>query len=264
MSKLRRLRVPALQNRQLGDVFALPPEEAQHARVLRLKDGAVVEIADDGGRRVQAKLFFGGEVSAQILAVLNEGGREISGAGGVRLQLAAAWPKGKRAALLVEKCCELGVDRLLPVRYARGTVSKDDASAGLARLRRIAVSAAKQSGRETLPQIAAEKELKAVLAEEAKEAVAVALEPSASRWLPEILAENRLAVQNRPLLLFIGPEGGFAPEELEAFKQAGIPPARIAETLLRVETAALAACAIVGAACLWQAPNKSDRSDPSD
>ena len=269
MSKLRRLRVQSLENLKPGEVFALPPAEAKHARVLRLKDGTAVEIADDMGRKARATLSISGAATtARIVAIQNEGpgsaGFQPANEGGqdaraprdegsqdgcaprVRLKLAVAWPKGKRAALLVEKCCELGADQIMPVRYARSVVSKADGSAGLARLRRIAAAAAKQCGRAALPEITPEKELGAVLACEAPGAVAFVLEPSGQQWLPEVLAAQHEALRVRPLLLFIGPEGGFAPEELEAFRRSNVPAVRIAPAVLRIETAALAACAIAG------------------
>ncbi|MFH0940124.1 MAG: 16S rRNA (uracil(1498)-N(3))-methyltransferase [Planctomycetota bacterium] len=240
MSKRRCLRVESLQGLKVGDEAPLSTAEAHHARVLRLKFGVEIEVADAFGRAARANLT---ETFTAKIVALQESARTIA-----RLTLATAWPKGKRAALLVEKCSELGVDRIIPVRYARSVVSKGEESEGLARLRRIAAEAAKQCGRNTLPEIVVEMELNQVLAHEAPSALALRMEPTAEKWLLDALADQRATLRDQPLLLFVGPEGGFAPEEQAAFLKAGIQSARVAKYVLRVETAALAACALAQAA----------------
>ena len=246
---MRRLRVTSLENLTAGQNVPLPETEAHHVRVLRLKPGSTVELCDQAGRRASGLLCDEGgclEVRLTEAPRLEQSSRWLS--------LAVAWPKGKRAALLVEKCSELGVDCIFPVRYARSVVTKDDDSEGLVRLRRIAAEAAKQCGRSTLPEIQPQAPLAEVLRAETP-AVSVVLVPDALRWLPQVLDELRPELTVRPLTLFIGPEGGFSPEELAAFERAGVKSARLAPHVLRIETAALAACALAQA---WRGGTAED------
>lgn len=231
-----------MQGLRPGDAVALPAAEARHARVLRLAAGAEIAVFDGAGRSALARLAETPQgPGAELLALSARA--ETAGS----LVLATAWPKGKRAALLVEKCSELGVHRILPVRYARSVVLKAEDSESLARLRRIAAEAAKQCGRNDEPEIAAECSFSQLLAEEAPNACCFLLDARADLYLAEALLEKRALLCAQPLLLIVGPEGGLAPEELAAADAAGLPRVRLAPHVLRVETAALAACAIAGA-----------------
>lgn len=243
MARMHRFRVESLQGLRAGDAVLLPAGEARHVRVLRLGAGDEVELFDGQGRAAAARIGESpaGELRAELLAL-----REAA-ATAARLILATAWPKGKRAALLVEKCTELGVGRIIPVRYARSVVHKAESSAAVARLRRIAAEAAKQCGRSDVPEIAAKQTFGELLGGEAPRAAVVLLDPGAALWLPDALHEKRAGLEERPLLLVVGPEGGFTPEESAAADAAGVTRARLAGNVLRVETAALAACAIAGA-----------------
>lgn len=239
MSKVRRFRVDSLEGLQPGTQIALPPDEAAHARVLRLEPGDALELFDAAGRSAAAK--FAANAHAEIVEL-----RGAAAPAATRLILATAWPKGKRAALLVEKCSELGVHAIQPVSYARSVVSKDDESEGVVRLRRIAAEAAKQSGRNDVPEILAEQTFAQILNAHASSSVCVLLDPRGKHNLLNVLQENRAAFQSKSLLLFVGPEGGFAEDELAAADARGVQRAKLARHVLRVETAALAACAICG------------------
>lgn len=241
MSKVRRFRVQSLDQVNVGDALTLPSEELKHARVLRLEHDAPVELFDDAGRSAQAVFSNqGGELAARIVAIA------ASVASTHRLTVATAWPKGKRASVLVEKCSELGLDRLMPVQYARSVVTKDDETEGVARLRRIAVEAAKQSGRNEPLQITPETGFSAAL-EECNGALMLLAEPRAPESLIDILRAERSKPDVRAVVIFIGPEGGFTPEELAESERAGMRQVKLARNVLRVETAAIAACAITRA-----------------
>jgi len=242
MARQRRFRIGSLQGLAAGSSVPLPEEEAQHARVLRLAAGTQVVLFDGSGRTALAKLTPSPAGWRAELIELQARVPPLS-----RLVLATAWPKGKRAAWLVEKCSELGVARILPVRYAHSVVHKAEESESLARLKRIAAAAAKQCGRSDVPEIAAEQTFEQVLAEETPRAFALLLHPQAEARLADVLQEQRTALREKPVLLVVGPEGGFAPEEIAAAVLRGVPRVRLARHVLRVETAAVAACAIAGA-----------------
>ena len=242
MSKVRRFRVETLLNVGVGDALILPPEELRHARVLRLDHDAPIELFDNTGRSASAVLTAtAGELAARILSV------EESRTSTHRLAIAAAWPKGKRSSVMVEKCSELGLDRLIPIHYTHSVVTKDDEAEGVARLRRIAVEAAKQSGRNEPLQIAAEITFAQALAQEVPSTLALMAEPRAEASLVDILQAERSNIVSRSVLIFIGPEGGYSAEELAQGKAHGLRQVKLARNVLRVETAAIAACSITRA-----------------
>jgi len=237
LSKVRRFRVESLAGLHSGAEIALPPDEAAHARVLRLERGDALAIFDAAGRSANAEFTENGRATILQLS-------EASAQSATRIVLATAWPKGKRAAMLVEKCSELGVHAIQPVAYARSVVSKDDESEGVTRLKRIAAEAAKQSGRNDVPEILAEKSFGQILNEHAGKSLCVLLDPRAKIDLLKLLSAKRAEMILGALVLLIGPEGGFADEELAAADAQGVARVRLARNILRVETAALAACAI--------------------
>jgi 16S rRNA (uracil1498-N3)-methyltransferase len=242
MSKPRRFRVESLQGLRAGDVVTLPEAQARHLHVLRLTTGTEITVFDGAGRSALAMLAETPEGPRAVLILFGE-----RTAAARNLTLASAWPKGKRAALLVEKCSELGVNIILPVRYERSVVHKAEGSESLARLRRIAAEAAKQCGRNDEPEIGAERSLGQVLAAEARHAFALLLDAHADARLADVLLRERAGLREQAVLLIVGPEGGLAPAELAAAAAAGVVSVRLARHVLRVETAALAACAIAGA-----------------
>ena len=232
MSKLRRFHVFSLNGLNPNDAVRLPEDEAKHARVLRLEQDTEIEIFDDHGFHVRAHLT--GD-SAKLIGM-----PQIPTTPTRHLTLGLSWPKGKRAAILVEKCSELGVNRIVPIKYLRSVVSKRDESEGIVRLRRIASEAAKQSGRHDVPEIAEEISFTQVL-DETSHGFSVMLDPAAEMQFATILADSDTTV---PVFLLVGPEGGFSAEEIQAAEARAIRRARLAANVLRVETAAIAACAI--------------------
>jgi 16S rRNA (uracil1498-N3)-methyltransferase len=242
---MRRFRAESLASKVAGDSIELPEAEAKHARVLRLQAGQMIEVFDDSGINARAKIISMAEkVQVEVVNISNVAHKNTG------LILAVAWPKGKRAATMVEKCAELGVTKIIPVAFSRSVVSKDEESEGVARLRRIAAEAAKQSGRSDVPEIAAEMPFARMLNETAPEALALLLDPRAERGILDVIQEKRAALLEKPLLMIVGPEGGIADEEIHEAEQKGIVRVRLAENVLRVETAALAACAVAGAALI--------------
>ena len=152
--------------------------------------------------------------------------------------------------MLVEKCSELGLDRLIPVHYTHSVVTKDDEAEGVARLRRIAVEAAKQSGRNEPLHIDAEISFAQAIEREVPGNLTLIAEPRAEASLVDVLQaerSNSAAPAVLSVLIFIGPEGGFSAEELALGKMHGLRQVKLARNVLRVETAAIAACSITRA-----------------
>ena len=233
MSKCRRFKVESLSGVQAGAMFRLPEDEYRHTRVLRLEPGTEIELFDGVGNSWVASL------EGEQALLIEKSAVKISGSR--KLILAVPWPKGKRAGVLVEKCSELGVTEIIPLRCARSVVHKDGESEGVTRLRRIAAEAAKQSGRTDTPEIQDETSVADVLRKNAG-ALKITLDPHAELSLVEVLQSKNADEKN--VLMLIGPEGGFTLDEVESMRSAGCETARLGEHILRMETAAVAACSV--------------------
>ena len=168
----------------------------------------------------------------------------------VRLTVAAAVPKGDRADWMVEKLSELGVAEFVPLAAARSVVLPGGRNKR-ERWVRIATESAKQSRRAGVMRVG---ELTPV-------AEALRVESGAACWFLATEAESApvqiatatasLAV-GATLVAFVGPEGGWTDDELRQFAAASARAVRLTDTVLRVETAAVAVAAVVG--CLTVPP----------
>ena len=242
MAKVRRFSVGCLEGTGVGAEFALPSEEGRHLHVLRLKPGHEIELRDPQGRSVRAEIVEDSPSGVRVRVLSVELTLEKTVA--VKLILGVAWPKGKRAAMLVEKCAELGVNEIVPIQFERGVVSKDDESEGLVRLRRIAAEASKQSRRDDVMSIGAEMTLRDFLTQ-FSDAKTLVLDPYADSNL--VVEVQNMSETSQTLALLIGPEGGLTEGEIAQATQSGVSKVRMAAHVLRIETAAIAAAAICGA-----------------
>jgi 16S rRNA (uracil1498-N3)-methyltransferase len=221
-----------------GEV-SLAAEEARHGvAARRLREGDRVVLFDGRGGEAEATLVraTSTEAVARIEAI-----RRVERRGLRRLTLAVAMPKQARQDTLIEKCTELGVAAMRPIETER-TVA-EVGKGRLERWRRVAIAAAKQSGQAWLPEFAAPASLTEVLRDVPRFDLAVVADPGAG-------AEGLLGVLGRlsdarSVLALVGPEGGFTEGERQRMLAAGAVPCRVAASTLRVETAAIAAAAII-------------------
>lgn len=235
-SVLRRLYIPVLRAGELP----LDPGQARHAReVLRLAEGETVEVFDDRGAVASGVLVFSGRRGAIVRV------QEVTPAEArAGWCVAAATPKGERADWMVEKLSELGAEAFVPLIAARSVVVPEGKNK-IQRWARIATESAKQSRRRGVMRIESPVGLDEMLrtAGPATAGICLSTGPGA---ISIVVAVNAVPLDRR-LVLFVGPEGGWTDEELGAFERAGVGAARLTETVLRVETAAVAAGAVVGA-----------------
>ena len=162
----------------------------------------------------------------------------------VGIDIAFAIPKGKRSHLLVQKCTELGVRKLIPTNYERSVVKlKDDCSAKIEKWQKIAIEASKQCGRNTITEIGEVVDFNNVL----KTADSYDLSLFACNQSDSDNLKNTLQEHPKPnnILSFIGSEGGFTSNEIEMAKKAGCKFVNLGSRILRVETAAIAVSAIL-------------------
>jgi 16S rRNA (uracil1498-N3)-methyltransferase len=210
--------------------------EARHylADVLRLGPGAPVEVFDGLGGRYLGTLEDGLETVAL-------GPRQEARAGAPRISLLFAMARGEKADLVVQKATELGAARLVPFAAARSVVrlepSRAEARAG--RWRRIAEEAARQCGRADVPAIAAPAGLDAALAGLPPGTESFVFHPGGAS-LSQVDAAGAAA-----LAAVVGPEGGLTEEELAACRRAGAIAVSLGPRVLRAETAAIVAVALL-------------------
>jgi 16S rRNA (uracil1498-N3)-methyltransferase len=233
----RRIHVPRLTPGEIS----LDPAQAHHARdVLRLTEGAVVEVFDDGGRVARGVLALSGVDGVAVrVERVDEGGPPGPA---VRLTVVAAVPKGDRADWMVEKLSELGAAEFVPLAAARSVVLPEGKNKR-ERWVRIATEAAKQSRRSGVMRVGELTRLTAALAACDRAwylATEAGVAPVGIREAVDSVAPGA------GVTAFVGPEGGWTDDELRQFAAAGALAVRLTDTVLRVETAAVAVAAVVG------------------
>lgn len=224
----------------------LGEEETRHlSGALRLGPGAEVEVFDGAGRFVRARVTATGrrETRLEALEALREERPPER-----PLTLFVAAPKGERFDWLVEKATELGVWALVPLRTRRSVV--EPGSGKLDRLRRRVIEACKQCGRSRAMAL----EEPSTWAEMLRRGevwvggrwIAHPGDPDADADSEADSEPTRVSGPNRsgPAAVAIGPEGGFADDEIAEARAAGWTLWDFGGPVLRVETAALAAAAL--------------------
>ena len=239
-------------NQVLGEKIVILGSDVNHIKnVLRMKTGERVRVSvSDNGRS-----FFGtidtimeDEVFVSIESE-DENGTELKN----RIYLFQGLPKGDKMELIIQKAVELGVYQIIPVAMKNCVVKLDDKKAGnkVKRWQAIAESAAKQSKRTIIPEIQMPLTWKEAIKK--AEELDVVLVPYENERGMEATREVMQNIQpGQSIAIFVGPEGGFAPEEIE-----GIAPANkgdgesqtleekshrisLGRRILRTETAGLA------------------------
>ena len=218
-----------------GNHAALTGDHAAHlARVLRARIGQEFDIASDSAVR------RGRIVSISDARVEFELGEEVAAVVPLRITLVLAVFKFDRLEWAIEKCTELGVAGIVPVIARRTDAHLAAASAQrVERWRRIAMQAAEQSRRTTTAEIADPVKLRDAMNK------GVGLRLVLSELEREVQLRDLLASsEETELALAVGPEGGWTEDELRQFEQRGWRSASLGSTILRAETAAIAATAI--------------------
>lgn len=217
----------------IEQTLTLPEIESQHAvRVLRLKEGDEIEVVDGNGVLCKCRISLAHNKRCGVDIV-----ERIENAPhwGNKIVMCVAPTKNlDRIEWLAEKCTEMGMDRLIPVRcrYSERKELK------IERLEKILVSAMKQSLKATLPQL-----------DEMTPVMDVIKMPFDGQkficYCDDVVERKLLAKEYKPgvdTMILIGPEGDFSREEVEAALANGFVAVSLGESRLRTETAAVAAC----------------------
>ena len=229
----------------------LAGEQAEHlARVLRAQPGMEADVVA-GGRVFHAEVAAvqfgkqGSEVRLNLLA-------EIEAEPALPVTLLLAVYKFDRMEWAIEKATELGVAEIVPVISRRSEKHLADAAEKRAeRWRRIAHEAAKQSRRSDVPLVGAPEPLATRVKAAARGTRIVLAEQEQTTMLRTVVEDAAKAANDEmpSLEIAIGPEGGWAPAEEALFDANGWKAASLGPRILRAETAAIAALAVV-ASCL--------------
>ena len=216
-------------------------KEIHHlTNVLRLKKGNEIAIFNGRGEEALARIENLNQQSVQIVltsAIKKSANNKIT------LILACAIPKKAKFETIIEKCTELGVDRIIPVLTERTEVrlSEERQEKKRKRYETVAVNAAKQCQRSILPIVDLPSRFNDVLK---------TLTPNTAAFIPCLAGERKnllnallLKPEQNNVIFFIGPEGDFTPKELKAALYAGCIPVTLGPNVLKVDTAAISAIA---------------------
>ena len=212
-------------------------------RVLRMNVGDELLVCDSSGCDYDAKIAEMDEKKVVCDIIEKKKSQTESE---IELTLYQGIPKGSKMEFIIQKNCELGIKRIVPVAMQRCVSKLENRKAEekkVIRWQKIAEEAAKQSGRGIIPEILMPISLKDAVEELKKADLAfVPYECEGENLLKPLLKSNSDA---KKIGFLIGPEGGFDLSEIEMIKAAGLSPVTLGKRILRTETAGMAVSAIV-------------------
>ena len=223
------------------DFLVLTGENAQHAKVLRIKCGEEVLVCDGQGAEAVCTVS---DVSPGQVSLVVKKRQDSASEADVKVSVYMAFSKGDKLEHVIQKATELGAYEIIAFPSSRCVSRPDDKSLKnkLERWQKIAASAAEQSGRGVIPKVLALKSYDE------------AIQRAAQTDMPILFYENeqattlRMALDSKPFTtaaLLTGPEGGLEPSEVEKASQAGLQVCTLGKRILRCETAPLCALSAV-------------------
>ncbi len=228
-----------------GDRITIKGREVHHLRnVFRLRRGDGVTCFDGRGREYRGGIE---QLSSAQAKIRIEKVEERTKESPLRITLAQSLIRSSKMDLVVQKCTELGIFRLIPVRTERSLVRLEGAKsrARQERWQRKAEEAAKQSGGVKVPMIEEVTDFYSLL--DRVRDFDLGIIPWEEEREEGSLKAALTKGQPRPesILLLIGPEGGFSVQEVTGAGKAGLLPVSLGPRILRTETAAIVAVAII-------------------
>jgi len=225
-------------------------DDARHlSLVLRVKPGDPITIFDGLGSKYECKILkcHKKEIIAEQVSKV-----PYSVESPVSITLAQGIAKGEKMDLVIQKTTELGVSRIIPVITERSQVRHTDKTE---RWKKIAASAAQQSGRDRIPEIEEPVSFEEFLYKQTRPADPALIshtphsrhgiifsEQTQERNLKTVLSGFKNV---RNITLMIGPEGGFSGDELKIAVEKGFIEGSLGPRILRTETAPIAAISII-------------------
>ena len=228
----------ASQEEMSGERILLTGENAQHAKVLRLKVGETVLVCDGEGQECLCQIF---STDPWQLRVTER--RASRSEAAVRVSVYMAFPKADKLEHVIQKATELGAYEIVAFPSARCVSRPDEKSLKkkLERWQKIAASAAEQSGRGRIPQVVTLKSF--------SEALSRACQAEKALMFYEheeaLTLKAALTGTYRTVSLLTGPEGGLEEGEVSQARAAGMQVCTLGKRILRCETAPLCALSAV-------------------
>ena len=221
----------------IGARLPLPESAAAHlVRVLRLGVGDACVLFNGDGHDYDARIVAvgkrGGEV--EIIAA-----RAVDNESPLRIVLVQGIARGEKMDWILQKATELGVAAFVPVSSERSEVKLDGdrAAKRLAHWRSVVVAACEQSWRACVPEVASAEPLATALSR-LPDGIRLTLDPEAKDVIATLGHPG-----DRPIVVAIGPEGGWSPRDRSLLSEAGFTGLRLGPRILRTETAGMAAIA---------------------
>jgi 16S rRNA (uracil1498-N3)-methyltransferase len=228
-----------------GQVVDLPPTAARHVQVLRMQPGHTLTLFNGEGGEFSAEVQHMGRSDVRVLVGEH---RDVECEAACQVHLAVGMPANERMDWLVEKATELGVHRITPLMTERSVIrlTGERAEKKQAHWQAVAASASEQCGRNRVPVIDMPERLDAWLARQTAQADVVhgVLSLHASTQPLNALREGA-ATTAKSWVLLNGPEGGLTDAEDAAARAKGFTALSLGERVLRAETAALGALALL-------------------
>jgi 16S rRNA (uracil1498-N3)-methyltransferase len=234
-----------------GQVVDLPPTAARHVQVLRMQPGHALTLFNGEGGEFSAEVQHMGRSDVRV--VVGEH-RAVECEAAVQVHLAVGMPANERMDWLVEKATELGVHRITPLMTERSVIrlTGERAEKKQAHWQAVAASASEQCGRNRVPLIDTPERLDVWLTRQAAQtdvlhgvlSLHASTQPLTTLRNSQPLPEDAAAAAKRWVLLN-GPEGGLTDAEDATARAKGFIALSLGERVLRAETAALGALALL-------------------
>lgn len=223
------------------DFLVLTGENAQHAKVLRLKNGEEVLVCDGQGTECICTVS---DVSPGQISLVVNSRRESENEAAVKVSVYMAFPKADKLEHVIQKATELGAYEIVAFPSARCVSRPDEKSLKkkLERWQKIAASAAEQSGRGRIPEVLTLPSYQAALERAAKaDKTLLFYENEQATTLKMALNSGKY----HTVSLLTGPEGGLEEQEVKKATDAGLQVCTLGKRILRCETAPLCALSAV-------------------
>lgn len=220
----------------LGGMAIMRGKDAEHVHVLRMRPGEDMIICDGEGTDYKCRLVKADkeQVEAEVIEVVR-----CPAEPSVKVTVLCALPKGDKTDYIIQKCVEAGANEILFFASSRCIAKLGNEEKKLERWQRIAEEAAKQSGRGIIPYVGWAGELAEAFDVAVKKDVGLFMYEAGEREaLNAVLEANKSAAT---AAIITGPEGGFAPFEVELAKIVGLHICSMGERILRCETAPVVA-----------------------
>ncbi len=233
----------ANSNVQQDKIIISDFDQVHHLKdVLRFKLGESAVIFDDKGNVYSVKLERISEKQAEFRVQEKKSG--VNNLRQIRITIACAIPKKSKIDDIIDRATQLGVDRIIPLMSQRVIVRLEPAKGAQRQKRweKIALSASKQSQRNTVPDVDPVTDFSVLIGKSQEFDL---------KLIPNLMGERKTlkevltGINPQSVLVLIGPEGDFTPGEIKSAIKAGFIPVTFGDSVLRVETACLYIAAVL-------------------